>query len=236
MKEVSPVQNFRANRELLQHLVQILKKASVLLGRTDTDTNPFRKLVLIHCANDHPASQKTLKHFFAIAYLDQDKVGNTRYVLELAFGKSGLKKLAALPRYLPGFGSMCLILKPGKSSCLRNRIHIERLPRLLEKPDEIRVSQSVPDSQAGQSLDFGKGSEHNDIGMVMNVFQRIGRIGQKLVVRFVNRNYNRGRGGCDKLIQLLLSHHCSSRIIRICDINDFCPPIDRTRHCWQIVR
>src|SRR6516225_12456710 len=131
MKAVSPVQNFRANRELLQYLVQILKKASVLLGGTHTDTNPFRKLVLIHCANDHPASQKPLKHLFAIAYLHQNKVGNTRYVFQLAFGKSGLKEITPLPRYLPGPGLMCFILKPGKSSCLRNRIHVERLPRLL---------------------------------------------------------------------------------------------------------
>ena len=111
----------------------------VLVGCPDGDTDPCRELVLVHRSHNHPSLKQFLEYLFPLADLDEHEICHARDKLQIALTELGLEKIPALSDHLSRLRLIRFIPHPGQSAGLRDRIDVERLPCLLQQPDQFFV-------------------------------------------------------------------------------------------------
>jgi hypothetical protein len=86
-----------------------------------------------------------------------------------------------------GFGlfHVALIRKSGERSCLRDGVDVERLSCFLQDVCEAFGSQAEADAQGGEAVDFRTGAQYAGIATFADVFQRVGGVVEKFVIRFI---------------------------------------------------
>ena len=206
----------------------------VLKHRADRNTDPFGQTVAAHRADDQTATQEGLENFFPVTHAEEDKVGVARHEFEIHLEKLRLEKIASLARDPPRLVHVRMIGHTRQGSCLSDPVGIEGLPRLLQHLDDFRRSQAVADAQIGQSLDFGKGAQHDDIAPGPHVLEHIGRLVEKFVISLVEDHHDLLRNLRHEPVDILLEDHRARGIVRIGNKNFFGPRRDRRQHAVKI--
>src|SRR2546423_6467262 len=106
---------------------------------------------------------------------------------------------------------MLLVFERRQRRDLRQPIHIERLPGFLQDLNELRMRQSITDTQTCEAVDFRKCAQNEEIATVTKMAGRIGRRIEEFEIRFVQNHYDIVRKANQKLLELILGKQNPSR-------------------------
>src|SRR5260370_370186 len=115
----------------------------------------------------------------------------------------------------------------GERADLANTVHIKRLPRFLHNLNYLRPRDSIPDAEAGQSVNLRKRAQQNDVSTVSGVAQRVRRIIQEFKISFIQDDHNPIWYSGDELVHFLRGNQRPSWIVWIGDEDDLGPRRDR---------
>ena len=111
-----------------------------------------------------------------------------RHKFEAHRGKCVLHFRTFGEREVPRLRLVVVVLQPRERPGLGDAVGVKRLSRFLQNVDEFCGREAIADAEICESLDFRKGAQDDDFAAFAHVFDHVGRVRQKLVIRFVKHH------------------------------------------------
>ena len=104
------------------------------------------------------------------------------------FGKLFLQISPAFIDHSLGLAQMLIVFQRCQRADLSDAVHVKWLPCFVEHLDQISRPNGIADTQAGQSMNFRKRAQNNDVPSFANESQRIGRTIEELEICFIEND------------------------------------------------
>src|SRR5206468_539429 len=132
-----------------------------------------------------PLFHERLEDRLAAADADEDEVRVAGDELEAERGELVLHPCAALDGEVAGLALVLVVEDAGERAGLGDAVDVEGLAGLLQDIDEFLAREAVADAEIREALDFREGAEDDDVAALADVAENVGRVGQELVVGFI---------------------------------------------------
>ena len=109
------------------------------------------------------------------------------------------------------------------------------MPRLLKHFDQVAPSDAVADAQTGESVNFGKRPQNDNVPAFANISKRRGRIIEELKIGFVKNHDDVFRDARHETVDLALRDQRAGWIVRIGDENQPGFWRDRIQHRLEVL-
>ena len=116
-------------------------------------------------------------------------------------------------------------------------IHIKRLPNSVHQVSDIRVTDGIPHPQPRKPISLGKGSGHNQVGIVADKLKPVGivRLSNILGVGFIQHNQDFFWHSIKETEQTLLAHPGTGRVVGVGNKDNPGSVTDSRQRCRKVL-
>src|SRR5215470_19711780 len=114
---------------------------------------------------------------------------------------------------------MCVVTQSRDRASLCNAVYIEWLSRLVKNFNNFGRCDGIPDTEPGKAVNFRERSEHNDVSLVANKSEHIGRIVKEFEIRLVKNNNDVLRHSRHEPVDRPLRDQCAGGIVWVWNEN-----------------
>src|SRR5262245_6939587 len=125
----------------------------------------------------------------SIANVYHDKIRGPGHKRNFHFGKLFVQISAAFIDHPLCFVQMFVIFECRERADLSNAVHIKWLPCFVQYLDQISRPNRIPNAQAGESVNFRKRAQDNNVSSFANELQRIRRTIEEFEISLIENDH-----------------------------------------------
>jgi len=196
---------------------------SVFRRTANGDANGLRKTHPAKRAHDDSFEEEFIaERFCRRADGDEEKVGFARNGRKAEFPQFVVETLALLTIHFDGTPNVFGVVESGQRGRLTHICHIEGSAELVHFGDKRGMADAISDAQSGESVHLRECAKREDVVVLAEKFERVGKIGtgSVLAVGLVEDDQDVTRDLCEEGVEFGGSERGPGRIVRVGDVDD----------------